>query len=316
MNKLFCWIFLVGLCLNASPLPANDTHKFQIELYSGFSLVEPKDLNAQVTFEKQYMNFWFNDLYSHSQAKGYLNSLRISDEGELQKMKGAVPLVLRLKKHVGGGFLFSFGFKTVYGRQSSQASYHYTLGFANGKTTTEVYRYEPLSQSAWGVAPMAGLHWAKPFAGKLTAEVYLCGGPMFTFCSIDKNFAYPTGPGIEASYDTEMRGKGIGIAAEAGVQIRRVLKKNWEIGMDIGYAYQFTSKLSGITERAYSDGQTGSWKGVWGMKSYKYTLPWANLDTEYISNNWEGEQSLKWLRGFSLNLSGFQIRMGMVYNIR
>jgi hypothetical protein len=231
----------------------------------------------------------------------------------LQKIKRAVPLVLRLKKHVGGGVLFSLGIKTVYGRQSSQASYHYALGFANGKATTEVYRYEPLSQSAWGVAPMAGLHWAKPFAGKFTAEVYLCSGPMFTFCSIDKNFAYPTGPGTEASYDTEMRGKGIGIAAEAGVQFRRALQKNWEIGIDIGYAYQFTSKFSGTTERFYSDGQSSEWKGVWGMKSYKYDLPWANLDTEYVSNNWEGRESLKWLRGFSLNLSGFQVRLGIVY---
>jgi hypothetical protein len=316
MNKLIGWIFLVGLGLGASALPASDPHRFQAELYGGFSLTDPQNLNAQIAFEKQYMNFWYNNLYSHFLNKGFLNSLEISNEGELRKMKGAVPLVLRLKKHIGRRFLFSLGCKTVYGRRSSQAVYHYDLGFTNGKTTTEVYRYEPIGQSAWGIAPMVGMHWAKPFAGKFTAEGYLCGGPLLTFCSIDKNFTYSIGPGSEASYETKMRGKGIGIAAEAGIQIRRALRKNWEIGMDIGYAYQFTSKLSGITERAYSDGQTGSWKGVWGMKSYKYDLPWANLDTEYISNNWEGEQSLKWLRGVSLDLSGFQIRIGMVYNIR
>ncbi|MCP4229537.1 MAG: hypothetical protein GY771_05255, partial [bacterium] len=62
--------------------------KIQFELYGGYSLLDPADLNAQAEYDETYLRFYTEDRYSyyHSQA-GDFYTYSGGAEGEFKKIK-------------------------------------------------------------------------------------------------------------------------------------------------------------------------------------------------------------------------------------
>lgn len=82
--------------------------------------------------------------------------------------------------------------------------------------------------------------------------------------------------------------------------------------IETGYAYQVVKDLEG-PGYSRSNGEVEEWEDEWGMKEYYKAQYWGIVDSMYASNSWKYPKNQLWVRGFKLDLSGFQVRIGVSF---
>ena len=68
---------------------------------------------------------------------------------------------------------------------------------------------------------------------------------------------------------------------------------------------------SGSVEYKNPNYGTKTWEGDWGIREYVYSLDWGERTHQIPSSDWETGEGGRWKRYFELDLSGFQIRLGI-----
>ncbi len=324
---------LLGVMLLAAPaLLASQENgkKLQVEVFGGFSALNPKDLNGRVEYDRLYEDFntelrygYYHDTY------GDFVTYSGRVDGEFNEIKHALPFGLRLKYDLTPVLSVSLGFKYLSNKRDSRATYRYDVRVIAPDSVqfydefTLFQENQPYSISVEAAVPMVGVHYKLGKIRALNFEAFLAAGPMFAKCefmrrryasSLD-SYEYLT----EQDSSVEMKGTGTGLALEAGLQVNLRLVNHVYMLMEGGYAYQsaWGIKGPGSAETTIRDSnmagytESTAWDGKWTMVEGYLENEWGRYRYAYPT----GQPRTGNAADFKLNLSGAQIRLGLSFRL-
>lgn len=88
--------------------------------------------------------------------------------------------------------------------------------------------------------------------------------------------------------------------------------KNFGLFLEGEYAHQVVNKISGSGENTV-DFVTETWQAEWGVKGQLVVKDWGEIYYVWPSNYWFKEQKDLRIGDFKLDLSGFQMKIGIFY---
>ena len=326
LQSIAAALFLVFV-LAANPLiiQANSAEKelapfkkFQIELFGGYAPLDPSDMNLYVDYDNRMQDFSYDSYLEYLQSNGDIRSWTKHQSEKRKKLKNAFPLGGRLKYFFNRTIAISVGFKYLSDQQNEDLSFQYTRQEWDDRQYIELTDYVPYSLSAEAYIPMLGIHILTAIKGPLMFEGYLIGGPMFVKCQYLSSWTYEWwihGPDydwltFQSTGFLEANGSGTGIALELGGRLNYPVMKNLGIFLEGGYAYQVAKNISGKGSEIIDDNNT-SWDGRWRIKEEHIAAPWGEMDLEWPTNYWPNDSNDGKARNFELDLSGFQLRLGL-----
>ena len=310
----FCILFLV---MAVFVFPETMPYKrFQLELFQGYTTLNPTDLNLKAVFLKNNFEHAYSAYYAYLNNIQYLNAYDHFREGEFRSLKRAFPSGFRLKYYISNLLSVSLGFKYFAKTEVSEVSEQFCILENSGRQSFDNYNFSPFKLNVSGYIPNLGAHVGMNFSNFLRMEAFLSGGPIFssfgfTYTYHIEAFYGDSGVSESSDYFMEMNGKGKGLALESGVQMSLDMGRNVSVLVECGYAYQKVKNLSGSGTEDNA-GLIQSWEGNWMIKDYVIYRPWGNITRTWPSNYWMGEEHLK-IRDFELDLSGWQFKLGLSY---
>lgn len=295
-----------------------------LELFSGFSLINPADLNLI----SEYNTNFYNDCYNKYKniEKGYKITEAQKIEGGFKPIKNTLAMGGRVKFYLGkrGEYAqkeqklaFSVGMKYLQTSVNSGASLTYSSDDFYVGTYTVTLQTDPLNLWIEAFVPQIGLHYSLANIKKTKIEVYLAGGIIFAKCGSFKQYLYERSEdsGYVRSLETiqDYDGRGSGLTLEGGIKLQINIFKSIGVFFEGGYSFQKVNKVSG--EAFYKknvkdnngDGhsQSSNWQGNWILLEYDLGkipgVDWKGMDTSNTN--------------FKLNLSEFYLRVGLVIEL-
>jgi len=327
------FVCLLGAVLLAAPAvwaSQENGRRFQIELFGGFSTLNPNNLNRRPEYDRLYEDFYTELRYSYyHNIDGNLVTYSGREDGEFNEIKQALPVGLRLRYELTSALSVSLGFKYLSNRQNSRVTYQYDVRLTEPDAVQFYDEFslfqenDPYSISVKAYVPMVGVHYKLGKIRFLNLEAFLAAGPIFARCefmrrryssSLD-SYGYLT----ELDSSLEMKGKGTGLALEAGLQVNLRLLKHVYLLMEGGYAYQLAWKVTGpghaetTTRDSNMAGYTESaaWDERWTMVEGYLENEWGRYPYSYPT----GQPGTGNTQNFKLNLSGAQIRLGLSFRM-
>jgi hypothetical protein len=290
------------------------TERFQIELYGGLSLVNPKDLNLFSRAEEQY-----NELY-FIQRLGYMNGYFVNDFPEIRQM---IPAGLRLRYRVSEKLGFSLAVEGFM--QEKAISIEGSFGYSAAVSENHIKKYDPFQLGLSGYAVLGGLHYCIPVGGRTDIEVAAAGGWAFgnfdfrsewtytaSYIETSKYYQYTSVDGIVLEGD----GSGNGFMAQGMLRLNQMLGKNIGFFVEAGAVFCRMKSItgSGREVRIWTSDET-SWEGTWAIKKEEIQLLWASDDVYVPTNYWDGWTESQRDRDFVLDLSGFRLVFGICFRL-
>ncbi len=330
MRSLFS--LLLGLILVA-PAPGaarEDGNAFRIELFGGYSQLNLADLNRRVEYDQRYESYHTEERYAYYHA-AFGNFVTYSGrmDGEFNRINGALPIGIRLRYDVNPTLAVSVGFKYLSSERESSVAHRYDIritnpdGFQFYDAFSMTVDNDPYSLSVVAYIPMVGIHYKVGKIKAIDLEAYLAAGPVFARCDFMQQrlsttvdaYEYTT----EQSLSHEMEGKGMGLALDAGLQMNIRMFDRFHLLLEGGYALQNVWNISGpgSAETGYQDSnsigftESSAWEGPWAMVQGSLNREWGDFAYSYPTNQYGTEG----LSDFRLDLSGFQIRMGISFRL-
>jgi hypothetical protein len=314
---LVCLLMVYPLLMKA----AVKVGKFQIEIYSGFSSLNPEDLNLVTETDRRIQEFLYDNYHQYLENRGDIYSWSKEMTGDFGEISRARPLGFRLKYCWKPSIAFSIGFKYLSKKQDSSLSYEYTRDFY-WYQQIDRRKYSLYTVSTRASALLVGIHLVKKLNSFIDIEGYLSGGPLFARCSYASQWESEW---WEQETDSslllfkeegmlEQQGSGTGVAVDGGIRLNFHISRNFGFFVAGGYAYQSVGNISGPGKEQRGD-YTAEWEGDWGIKRDRLQTDWGTLEVEYPTNYWqEGTvDGSRKVRDFKLDLSGFQLRAGIFF---
>jgi hypothetical protein len=318
-------LFLLVPFVLASP---EGGRRIRIELYGGFSTLNPRDLNARPEYDRLYEDYYTEMRYgAYHAAYGDYVTYSGQVNGQFNKIKQALPVGLRLKYELNPALSLSVGIKYLSSERESSVSYQYDVRIVDpdGVQFYEEFsldrEYDPYRISARAFLPMVGLHYKLGGSRFLTVEAFLCAGPLLGRCHFESRRYAVTldsyGYSREVEESVEMTGRGTGLALDAGVQLRVRMAAGAFLFFEGGYAYQSCGKISGPGDSETSDRdsnaegytENAAWEGRWVLVEGRFNSEWGQADFSYPTNQYRTVHT----PDFKLDLSGFQLRLGLSF---
>jgi hypothetical protein len=302
--------------------------KYMIEVYGGYSLLNPVDLNYRPQYDHTYEKFYTEDRYSyyHSQAGDFF-TYTAQNEGEYKEIKHALPMGVRFKIRLDRIFWFSVGLKYVARTENSNVTHRYDIhsvdpdGMLFFDESTILRENSPYSLSVKGYLPTVGIHYTPSLNRLVNAEWYITAGIIFASCEFSRQRLYREtdnyGYWYESNRSYMIKGKGAELAFDAGARLNIKVNRSFYVFIDGSYAFQRVDNISGPgyeelhIQDANDDGYTTrtEWEGTWAVIKSDLINEWGNEEYLFPSNQY-GTRNL---REFKLDLSGFQFRLGIAF---
>ncbi len=302
--------FAVGLVvvLLLCSIPLAGQGRFQVEIYGGFSFLNPRDLNLLSKAEEQYNGLLFVERYLGWQ--GYF----IND---FPRITTSFPVGFRLRYQLSGKLAVSVeaeGFRRIRERSIS-GSFTYTSTWS----LTEAKDYAPFRLSLQGMSVMGGVHYTFQAGRHTQLEVGAAAGwtrAEFDFRStwtysielIDPDFVHIS----EDGGTLEETGKGDGFAAKGMFRLNRALGRRFGFFVETSATYCRLKSFrgSGRETRLGVPGET-VWDGPWGVKKEDIEVSWGSASVLVPTNYWEGWVADQRERDFVLDLSAVRLNLGL-----
>lgn len=313
MKKMFVLVCVTTLLLSVGLAKDKSMKKFQLEFLGGFSALSPDDLNLRPELQERAAAFSYDDYFDYLVAQGEVASWQKERAGDFKPLKNAFPLGLRLKYFLGPSLAISLGFSHLAKSQTSDVVYNYTLILPPDVNARVRAVYDPYTLSAKGYSPQLGLHFTKQLTGSLEVEVYAAGGPLFGECSYDIRFEEVVevlgSVQSQVAVDYNEEGTGTGFVLDGGARLNVKIAKNFGLFVESGYTYAKIKKLSGPGSETMGVEKT-TWEGDWGIQQLQAVYEWGSFSAQLPTSYW-GEGASPKIRDFVLDLSGFQVRVGL-----
>ena len=295
--------------------------RWRIELFGGFSSINPDDLNLRATFDDIHGSFNGEDYFQYLEDLGELNSFTKTNEGgKANHLRHSIPIGIRVRYSLKSWFDISLGFSYFTGKRDSSFKNSFEL-IDNGGVSS-LYTDELLSYSlrARGYIPSLGIHLGKKISSRFRLEGFLMGGPLFAECAYAMDWVSGW-PITDSNGDfgnmqegfLEEIGTGTGVSLQTGAKLDFSFAKRYGLFLEGGYAFQKVSDISGPGTRSISSHRE-TWEGDWAIKQDIRTRPWGTAYYLWPSNAWNYFQGTWWrAREFELDLSGFQLKLGLYF---
>jgi len=296
-------------------------YRWRLELFGGLASVEPEDLNMRATNDALLNVFFNEDYFKYLQTRGFIRSYTKKNEGGgAELIKHTLPVGIRLRYSLNTWLDLSIGFSRFSSTRSSSFINIYD-GIENDGTSftyTEDRSNYTLEAKAW--SPSFGIHLGKAISPSLRLEAFVTGGPLLADCRYliewedVLTFYDPEGdPESPRAGLLEERGKGNGLALQSGIKLDWLFRRHLGIFVEGAYAYQSVSNLTGPGKRLLID-RSEYWEGEWAIKKKIIQQEWGTMYSVYPSNGWQGFEWTGWRdRDFTLDLSGVQVKVGVMY---
>lgn len=295
--------------------------RWRVEIFGGFASMNPEDLNLRGEFDDMYAAFYLEDYFRYQQDQGKITSfVKMNEGGKAKPIEHSVPLGIRFRYGINNWLDLSLGFTHFSRSQNSSFKNLFEVSDANGQKVVYTDEYTRYELAAEGFTPSLGIHVGKTITSSLRLETYLTGGPLFAQCMYSINYRSQL-PEYELAGDfknmnegmLEEKGSGIGLGLHVGAKLDLYFTKKFGFFLDGGYAYQTVSNISGPgtrTDKSHRD----YWDEEWALKQDIQIEPWGTARFLWPSNGWTAFGGTWWrARDFELDLSGFQLRIGVLY---
>ena len=316
MNKITSFRFLVVFWLLCAwfflPAMLTGTERFQIELYSGISFINPRDFNLFSSAETHYNDIYFIERLRH--YEGYF----VNDYPEIREM---IPAGLRLRYKISDKFSFSFGAERF--TQKKEKTFEGSFGYSSTTAENHTKRYDPYQIKVSGYSVMGGVHYRLPVGSKTDIEAGVAAGWAKADFNFSSNWSYMTSyQETTVSYQSvdggvlEGDGSGDGFAVQAMLRLNRMLGKNFGFFVETSYQYCRMKSIqgSGRETRIGILGET-TWEGTWGIKKEEIKVPWGDKNVSVPTNYWGSWNEAQQERDFVLDLSGFRLVLGVCFRL-
>ena len=295
-------------------------YRWRLELSGGLAAINPADLNLRATFDELYDEFYTRDYLNFLRSQGEITAFTESNVGgSARPLRRSAPWGFRLRYGLARWFDLSLGF-TLF-RDSRESSFRtiYEVRENDGRTSVYSDEYDSYTLAVEGASPSLGIHFLTRINPLIGLEASISGGPLFAECrySILYRSQSPHDPGgnTENPEDglLEERGRGVGMALQAGAKLNLHLAKRFGMFVEGGYAHQYVPHVTGPGIRT-SSSHRDTWEGDWGIKQDVRAEPWGTARFLWPSNGWVIFGGSWWqTRDFKLTLSGFQARVGLFF---
>jgi len=293
---------------------AGKRSRFRLDIYSGFSLINPGDINQIVDYDKNVREFTYDVYFNYLQANNMIRSWNKDGDGAGKKIRHAFPFGIRVRYYVSDFLAISVGCQFMKGGRARSLNVQYTRNPIDADAYLETLDISPYRLVVEGYGPSVGIHLFKRFGETLSAEAFFVGGPLFAECSYESRVNYTwaiQGQNyVWEPFTSEVilaeDGSGTGLSFELGGRLSIPVFRRIDLYLEGGYAYQMVKSVSG--KGSETQGETlKTWEGKWRTKTETMTTPWGTR-TWRFPTNYETEDA--GTGDFRLNLSGFRIRLG------
>lgn len=294
---------------------------WRIELSGGLAAIDPADLNLRGTFDSLSTEFYGNDYLTYLVSQGQIASFtRASEGGAIRPLQRSLPFAVRLRRRLARWLDVSLGFSFLSGARRSALANSYEVAELDGSTSSYADSLDDYTLSVRGYLPTIGVHAGGSLSPTLRLEASLAGGPLFAECRYSFRYASTMpAPGDDGPIDVlqngsmEERGRGTAAAFQLGLKADYLLTRRTGIFVEGGYAFQSVRGVHGPGTRS-DTGLRDTWEGEWAMKQKVQVEPWGTGRFLWPSNAWELFGGEWWrARDFELDLSGFQLRVGVFF---
>lgn len=305
---------------------------FSLEIYGGYSGLNPDDFNISAYYEEAYLQFYYVQrfAYFHSvYGDDYTAASRRTGDGRFKPITSGFPVGARIKYAFSPTLSVSIGAQYLNVTQDSRVGMIVDVqdsrgGYADSPNLL-TYQYQnsgfELSASAWIL--QAGAHLGWDLGSRFRVEAFVVGGPMYAQCrSISEQHATmtdQTGYRSNRVSSLEMKGSATGAAVELGGQLRFKAVSFLDLFLEGSYAFREVDKLKGpawsktTTEDSNTgqDASSASWNGQWSVVFYNASTAWGPFQAWNVSNDSGGAYFYNSeTRRFDLILSGLQLKAG------
>ena len=294
---------------------AGERGRVRLEIYAGFSLLNPTDMNQFVDYDRSIQEFSYDAYFDYLRSNNMIRSWGKNTEGERKKIGNALPFGIRFRYGLLDYLDISVGFQYTRRAPSESLNFLYTRNETAATRYLESLNIAPYKMEVRAYYPSLGVHFHKRFGRNLKAEGFFIGGILFADCSYESQWNYTwTIQGLGYSWEAyksegllSEEGSGTGITLELGGRFGIPVHRKIDIFLEAGYAYQAIKSLSGSGFEIHGEDME-TWDGRWGMKSETMTTPWGTRRFFYPTNRETGGNGIE---DFQLNLSGFRLRIGL-----
>ena len=295
--------------------------RWKIEIFGGFSSIDPADLNLRAKFDDLHSAYYGEDYFQHLKEQGEIHSfVKTNEGGEARLLKHSIPVGFRIRYGITSWLDLSLGITYLSGTRNSSYKNHFEVVENGGSANIYSDEFLNYTLASKGYIPSIGIHLGKRIAPYLRLETYLTGGPLFAECRYSMNYItrWPVSftEGALGDLDEgvlEEKGRGVGLSLQTGVRLNFEFATKYGLLVEGGYAFQEVTDISGPGIRSQASNRD-SWEGEWGIKQDIRVMPWGTARFLWPSNAWTTFQGTWWrARDFKLDLSGFQLRIGIFY---
>ncbi len=301
--------------------PGQATSRWRIEMFGGFTAINPEDLNLRPQFDSLSAAFYNDDYFHYQKSRGEIRSYVKSNQGGKPKLlKHSLPAGIRVRYGITAWLDVSLGLTHFSNERESSFRDDYEVVGKDGLVSVYSEEFKNYRLAAEGFVPSMGIHLAKDLSPSLRMEAYFSGGPLFAECSY--SMLYDTlwaTPDLAGDLDRlhegslEEKGKGVGLSLQAGTKMDFRLAKHVGMFVEGGYAFQNAYKITGPGTRIGTSAKD-LWEGEWAIKQDVKIEPWGTGRFLWPSNGWVIFPGTWWrARDFKLDLSGFQAKLGVFY---
>ena len=289
--------------------------RFRLDIYGGFSLVNPSDMNLLVEYDRSVQEFTYDAYFEYLRGNGLIRSWNKNAEGERKMIRYALPLGFRIGYSLTDFLAVSVGFQYSWRSPSDSLKYEYTRSETPSEQYLESLDFAPYRLEIRSYCPSVGIHYMTRIGQALMIEAFVSGGPLFAECHYESSWRYTwfiQGQGYNwETYKAEgllqEDGSGTGISLEFSGRLSTPVYRRLDVFLESGYSYQAVRSLSG-SGREKRAGNTETWEGKWGIKSETMTAPWGKRELSFPTNYKTGGTGMG---DFRLDLSGFRLRVGL-----
>ena len=293
---------------------AGKRSRFRLDIYGGFSLISPGDINQIVDYDKNVREFTYDLYFNYLQANNMIRSWNKDGDGAGKKLRHAFPFGFRVRYSVSDFLAISVGFQFMRRGPNGSLNIRYRRNGTGTEDYLESLDISPYRLEVQEFWPSVGIHFMRRFGDSLDAEIFIIGGPLFAECSYESHVSYAwTIQGQNYTWEPFTSenllaedGSGTGLSLELGGRLSFPVRRGIDVFLESGYAYQMVRSLSGKGSEIQGETLT-TWEGTWRTKTEMMTTPWGTRTWRFPTNyETEGLDS----GDLRLDLSGFRIRLG------
>lgn len=307
---------------------------FSLELFGGLSTLDAGNFNKFVDYEEAWTKFFIvgGFDYLHSQyGDNFTYTARQTTDQSFMRLKRAIPYGARIRYQASPTFSLVLGVEFIDGIQKSNVGMAYDVTdrvSTPGSTLSYTYTYQnpALEMRIRGWRPTFGAHFGWDMAKFLRSEIFISFGPLFTKTTAitDRRLAYTETGGYhwESTSKIEMNGTATALCGELGTTLMVRLAGFLQLCVEGSYSFREPGQMEGpgSSTTTYSDSLGGqssnseSWTGMWTYIVSNIQRNWGRF-TQFNLQNRVAFDIFTNSQRFALDLSGFQIKVGLKFNL-